>query len=373
MKSCFIVFLLAFPAMIFAQRQPIDLLIGTYTNNGKSKGIYVYAFDPVTGTATLRSTQGAKNPSFLSISADRSYVYVANENGDGQGAASAYAYEGATGKLTFLNQQLTQGDAPCHVATDSRGTHVIISNYSGGSVSVFPIEKDGSLGTLKQRIQHTGSGPDKSRQQAPHVHSAFFTPDEKRVYVQDLGTDEIAIYDFQPTNADGPLVPAAQPFVKSAPGGGPRHVAQSADGGVVYLVQEMTAKVRVYRQKDGRLEAIQEVEINEEGFSGQNGAADIKLSLDGKFLYASNRGEAHTLAIYRVDPLDGRLTKVGNQSVLGRGPRNFTISPDNRYLLVANQNTDEVVVFARDTETGMLTDTGKRIEVPSPVCLVFVN
>src|SRR5690606_20734743 len=209
---------------------------------------------------------------------DGKYVYAANENGDGKGAASAYAYDRATGTLTLLNQQLTQGDAPCHVSTDRAGTHVIVSNYSGGNVSVFAIQEDGSLSPLKQLIQHTGSGPDKSRQQAPHVHSAFFTPDEKRIYVQDLGTDKIAIYDFQPRNADNPLVPSAQPFAKSSPGGGPRHVAQSADGSVVYLVQEMTANVMVYRQHGGQLETIQEVEMNEDGFSGQNGAADIRLS-----------------------------------------------------------------------------------------------
>lgn len=359
--------------MSFAQHQPIDLLVGTYTNNGKSKGIYVYAFDPATGSAALRNTEESKNPSFLTISADRKYIYVANENGAGNGTASAYAYEEATGELTLLNQRATQGDAPCHVATDSRGTHVVVSNYAGGSVSVFSVERDGSLGPLKQLIQHQGAGPDKHRQQAPHVHSAFFTPDEKRVYVQDLGTDKINIYEFRPTDATNPLVPAAQPFVKSAAGGGPRHIAQSADGSIVYLVQEMTAKVMVYRQQNGNLGEIQEIEINEPDFVGQNGAADIKLSLDGKFLYASNRGDANTLAIYRVNASDGTLTKQGNQSVLGKGPRNFTISPDDRYLLVANQNSDEVVVFARDAETGMLTDTGQRITVPSPVCLVFGN
>ncbi|WP_233632631.1 lactonase family protein [Parapedobacter sp. ISTM3] len=363
--------LIILPAMIFAQHQPIDLFIGTYTNNGKSKGIYVYAFDPATGSATLRSTAAANNPSFLAISADRKYIYAANENGDGEGAVSAYAYDEATGRLSLLNQQLTQGDAPCHVAVDRGGTHVVVSNYGGGSISVFPIEPDGSLGAISQLIQHTGSGPDQSRQQAPHVHSAFFTPDERRIYVQDLGTDNVHIYDFRPASADGPLIPAAQPVAKSSPGGGPRHLTQSADGKFVYLIEEMIANVLVYRQQNGRLEAIQEVEINEAGFTGKNGAADIKLSPDGRFLYASNRGDANTLAIYRVNATDGTLTKVGNQSVLGRGPRNFNISPDGKYLLVANQNTDEVVVFSRDAATGLLQDTGHRIAVGSPVCLVF--
>lgn len=363
--------LIALPVMIVAQHQPIDLFVGTYTNNNQSKGVYVYAFDPETGSATLRSTVETQNPSFLTLSADRKHVYVANENGVGKGTASAYAYDTASGTLTLLNQQVTQGGAPCHITTDSRGRYVIAANYTSGNVSVFPIEPDGSLGPIKQFIQYTGSGPNKSRQQAPHVHSAFFTPDEKQVYIQDLGTDKINIYDFRPDDAGDPLRPAAQPFVKSAPGGGPRHLTQSADGSRVYLIEEMTAKVMVYRRQHGRLEAIQEVEINEPGFSGEDGAAEIKMSPDGKFLYASNRGDANTLAIYRVSSEDGTLTKVGNQSVLGRGPRNFNLSPDGKYLLVANQYTDEVIVFARDLDTGLLTDTGHRLAIPAPVCLVF--
>lgn len=363
--------LFSLSTMLFAQGQKLSLLVGTYTNTGKSNGIYVYDFDPATGNVTLRSTMASENPSFLAVSADRKYVYAVNENGEGRGAVSAYAYDEATGKLTFLNKQFTHGDHPCHVATDRNGTHVIVSNYSGGNVSIFPIQSDGSLGLLKQLIQHEGSGPDQSRQQGPHVHSAFFSPDEKRVYVQDLGTDNIHVYDYHPESTDSPLVPAAQPFAKGAAGGGPRHIAQSADGRFIYLVQEMTAHVMVYQQRAGNLRPIQEIAMNEADFSGRNGAADIKLSPDGKFLYASNRGDANTLAIYQVNLADGKLTKAGNQPVLGRGPRNFAISPDGKHLLVANQNTDEVVVFARDLRTGLLSDTGNRIAVGAPVCLVF--
>ncbi|MFC3196409.1 lactonase family protein [Parapedobacter deserti] len=349
------------------------MLIGTYTHTGKSKGIYVYDYDLLTGDATLKSSVESDNPSFITVSSDTRYVYAANENGEGKGAVSAYALDAASGKLTFLNRQLTQGDSPCHVVTDREGTHVVVSNYSGGSISVFPIQPDGSLGAMKQLIQHEGSGPNRDRQQKPHVHSAFFSPDQKRIYVQDLGTDKINIYEYHPESQDTPLVPALHPYAKSAAGGGPRHIAQSSDGRYVYLVQEMTAQVLVYRQDNGKLEPIQEVGINEDGFSGSNGAADINLSPDGRFLYASNRGDANTLAIYQVSPADGKLAKVGNQSVLGRGPRNFSISPDGKFLLVANQNTDEVVVFARDSKTGLLNDTGNRIAVGAPVCLVFAS
>ncbi len=371
MKTCILFLSLFLPFMLFAQPQKIDLLIGTYTNNGKSEGIYVYDFDVASGSATLKNKVVSENPSFLATSADRKYVYAVNELGDGKGAVSAFSYDHITGELKPLNQQLTQGDHPCHITIDREGRYVIASNYSGGNVSVFPIAADGHLGELAQLIQHEGSGPDQNRQKAPHVHSAFFTPDEKQVYVQDLGTDKINIYDFRPSHTNGPLIPAKQPFVKGTAGGGPRHVAVSADGKYVYLVQEMIASVMVYAQQGGQLKSIQDIAMNEEGFEGRNGAADIKLSPDGKFLYATNRGDANTLAIYAVNPTDGKLTKVGNQSIMGRGPRNFALSPDGKFLLVGSQNTDEVVIFARDTNSGLLKDTGNRIAVGAPVCLVF--
>ncbi len=353
------------------QQQTADLFIGTYTRNGNSVGIYRYAFDPVTGQAALKDSAVTENPSFLARSANGKYLYAVNENGDGQGAVTAYAYDEETGTLAFLNSQLTQGDHPCHIVTDSQGRYVIASNYSGGNISVFPIEADGSVGALTQLIQHEGKGPNERRQNAPHVHSAFFSPDGSRLYVQDLGTDKINLYDFHPERVDGPLTPSPEPFVTGTPGGGPRHIAVAADGRHIYLVQELTATVMVYVEAEGQLVSIQEIPMNEEGFDGANGAADIKLSPDGKFLYASNRGEANILAIYAVNATDGTLAKIGNQSVLGQGPRNFTISPDGKFLLVANQNTDEVVVFARDIDTGLLNDTGHRIAVGAPVCLVF--
>ncbi len=363
--------LITCPLMTLAQYN--HLLIGTYTHSGKSDGIYVYKFDVKTGEASRVGSAAAENPSFLALSSDRNYVYAVNENGDGRGAVSAYAYDDQQGALTFLNRQLTKGDHPCHVVTDSQGTHVITSNYSGGSISVFPIGPAGSLGGMVQQIRHEGSGPDPQRQQAPHVHSAFFNPDETQLFVQDLGTDKINIYDYRPEGAREPLAAASQPFIAGTPGGGPRHLTISEDGRFIYLVQEMAATVMAYEQRGSSWEALQEEPINEAGFDGQDGAADIKLSPDGKFLYASNRGDANTLAIYEVNDTSGKLTKVGNQSVLGSGPRNFALSPDGKFLLVANQNTDEVVVFARDAGTGLLTDTGQRIDVGSPVCLVFVE
>lgn len=354
-------------------QQPLKLLIGTYTNTGKSEGIYVCDFDSETGTATITDSAAADNPSFLTVNPNTKFVYAVNENGDGLGAVSAFAFDRKTGRLSFLNRELTQGDHPCHVVTDPAGQYLIVSNYSGGSVSVFPLLSDGRIGSIKQLIRHTGNGPDKSRQEAPHVHSAFFTPDGRTVYVQDLGTDKVHCYAFRSDVGDGPLVPRSPAAVLSSPGGGPRHLAQSENGQFIYLVQEMTAKVMVYAVHNEIPEAIQEVDMNDEGFSGGNGAADIKRSPDGRFLYASNRGDANAVTIYRINPDDGTLVRIGSQEVLGKGPRNIALSPDGRFLLVANQYTDEVVVFARNVETGLLNDTGHRIAVGAPVCLVFTG
>lgn len=371
MKSIIFFLCLSPLFMSVAYAQKIDLFVGTYTNNDKSEGIYVYEFDLTGGNAILKNEVASENPSFLAISTDKKYVYAVNELGEGKGAVSAFKYDQATGKLTFLNQQLTQGDNPCHITLDSKRQYVIASNYSGGNVSVFPIRSDGSIGALTQLIQHEGKGPNERRQNAPHVHSAFFSPDEKQVYVQDLGTDKINIYNFHSEKTNELLMPAKQPFVMGTPGGGPRHIALSPDGRYIYLVQELTATVMVYVNEREQLTPIQEIAMNENGFTGRNGAADIKLSQDGRFLYASNRGDANTLAIYSVSQTDGKLAKVATPSVLGQGPRNFALSPDGKFLLVANQNTDEVVIFSRDTKTGLVEDTGHRIAVGAPVCLLF--
>ena len=371
MKTVFslLLALLCVPFGLFAQH--VNLLIGSYTNTGKSEGIYVYDFNTETGEATRRSVAKATSPSFLALSADRKHVYAVTQTADREGAVNAYAFDDETGQLTFLNQEVVGSRGPCHIAIDREGRFVIVANYSGGAVSVLPVEEDGSVGPLAQLIEHEGSGPNADRQQEPHVHSAFFSADEKQVYVQDLGTDKVNIYDFHPESKTSPLVPSAQPFVMGTPGGGPRHAAVAKDGRFVYVVEEMLANVKVYANTAGKLEPIQTISVNEEGYEGADGAADIKFSPDGKFLYASNRGDANTLAIYKVDAADGTLTKVGNQPTLGKRPRNFTVSPDGKYVLVGHQETEDVVIFARDPETGLLTDTGNRIDVGAPVCLVF--
>lgn len=367
-------FLVCAVAMVACKPTPerVRLVLGTYTAPGKSEGIYVYEFDVATGQTQLASVTATPNPSYVALSADGRHLYAVNELGDGNGSVTAFAFDEQGRALTQLNTVPSLGDHPCHVSIGRGGKHLFISNYSGGNLSVYGIEADGRIGALVQEIRYTGSGPNTDRQNAPHIHSAFFNPAGTHLFVQDLGTDTIHIYQYLPDN-DGQdvLTPASPGSVATTPGGGPRHIAFSPEGRFAYLVQELTARVEVFSHEDGVLTFIEEAGINEAGFAGADGAAHVLVSPDGKYVYATNRGEANTLAIFSVDGDSGRLEKIGNQPVLGQGPRNFNLSPDGRFLLVGNHQSDEVVVFSRDTENGLLTDTEQRIAVGAPVCIVF--
>lgn len=349
-----------------AQQSNYNLLIGTYTNGGKSEGIYVYTFNTQTGDAQAKSiAKDVENPSYLTVSGNNRFVYSVNESGE-KSAVSAFSFDGIKGELKFLNAQPTQGADPCYVIADEK--HVISANYSGGSASVFGIQKDGSLGPLKQLVQHSGKSVNKSRQNAPHVHMAAFSPDRKYALLNDLGTDKVYIYKYNAGLSKDVLVP--NDSVAITPGAGPRHLTFSKDGKYAYLLHEMDGGVTAFSYSNGHLKSIQETKITEEGFAGENGAADIHLSPDGKFLYASNRGTENKITIFAVEK-GGILNKTSQVSTLGKGPRNFVIDPSGKFLLVANQGSDSVVVFERDLVTGALKDTGKRINVGAPVCLVF--
>jgi len=363
--------LVIFPIVLNAQQKPVNLLIGTYTNTGKSEGIYVYSFDPANGNLSYKNKVVTDNPSFLTVSPDKKFVYAVNELNGGKGSASAFAYDGKTGGLKFLNKELTAGDDPCNIIVDKENKHVIVANYSGGNLTVFGITTEGLLTSKKQLIAHEGNGPDKSRQEKPHVHSATLAPDEKFLLVQDLGIDRIKVYGYDGSNTNAPVSLTNVGEAKASPGSGPRLVTFSQDGRYVYLIQEMKSAVTVYTYEHGVLKPIQEITMLPQAFKGDVGAADIHISPDGKFLYASNRGDANDIAIYAINANDGKLSHVKNQSVEGKGPRSFALAPGGKYVLVANQYTNDVLVFERNAQTGLLKNTGKKITVGAPVCLVF--
>lgn len=353
--------------------QKYYLFVGTYTT-GKSKGIYVFEFNSKTGEVQwVSNTDSSSNPSFLAVAANGKYVYSVNETGrDQPGRVSAFSFNKNNGELSLINQQLTGGDNPCFITTDPTGKWAVVANYTSGNLSSFPLNKDGSLAPYSQLIQHVGSGPNKQRQEKAHAHSSFFSPDYQYILAPDLGIDKVMVYQFSAASKK-PLKPAPVPFAASAPGSGPRHLTFHPNRKYMYLLEELTGTVKVYGYNKGVLNGLQTIATHPANFKGQPGSADIHISPDGKFLYASNRGEENNLAIFSIQPSTGKLNSVGYQPITGAQPRNFIIDPTGRYLLVANQRTSNIVVYKRDLATGLLQATLQQIEVPNPVCLQMLQ
>ncbi len=354
-----------------AANTTFNLLIGTYTKPGKSNGIYVYSFNSETGDFKYKAEVGdIINPSFLVVTQDRKQVYAVSETGNGQGSISAYSFDGKTGNLTYLNSASSGGDGPCYVSVDDNNQYVFAGNYSGGSLSAIPIKADGSLGQNIQTIIHQGSSVNKTNQNKPHVHATVLSPDNRYLFVPDLGTDKVNIYKVDVAKSK-PLTPAASAFVRVKPGSGPRHFTFHPNNKYAYVIQEMMGIITAFHYDDGNLSAKQSVTMPSPGFEGRIDAADIHISPDGKFLYGSLRGDINELVIYAIEE-NGELTYQGRQSTMGLNPRNFGIDPTGNFLLVGNNQSDQITIFRRDHETGLLTSTGKKISVGSPVCLKFV-
>lgn len=368
----FLAFAMA-PLLLAAQTSPksrhYHVLTGTYTH-GKSEGVYVYRFDTRTGELShVHTASGIHNPSFVTLSPDGRYAYAVNEqSGDKEGMVSAFRFNQSTGALELLNQQPSGGGDPCYLTVDKHGKHLFVGNYTGGSLSVLPILTDGRLGDPVQTIEHEGSSVNENRQEKAHVHSTVLTPDEQYLFVGDLGTDRINIYKYN-REASRPLQPAEPAYTAVTPGSGPRHLIFNDSGTYAYVVLELTAEVGVFRHRDGKLEQVQTVSMTADDFEGEVSGAEIRLSPDGKFLYASNRGDANEIVAYSVDSQDGTLSFIERQSSGGETPRNFVIDPSGRYLLAANQDSDSIIIFERDQQKGTLRPTGKKTEVGNPVYL----
>lgn len=359
--------------MLAVSAQDYYLFVGTYTG-GKSKGIYVYKFNAKNGELEwVSNTDSAANPSFLTIAPDGTHIYAVNEVDRNQsGLVSAYKFNKATGELSFINRQPSGSANPCHISITNDGKWLAVANYSGGSLAMLPVNGDGSVGAIAQHIIHHGKSVNPQRQEMAHVHSVFFSPDQQFLFTPDLGMDQVSIYRFNGKNKQ-PLKPAPEPFIATNPGTGPRHIDFSPNGKFIYLIEEMGGSVNVFAYSKGTAKFVQRIATHKADYKGLPGSADIHLSPDGKFLYASNRGDENNLAIFSVDTVSGKLHSVGYQLTQGMQPRNFMIDPTGNYLLVANQKTNNIVVFKRNKETGLLQATLQQIEVPSPVCLKMLK
>lgn len=364
---------LCFARSLRANGRELLLYVGTYTA-GKSEGIYLYRLNLASGELKhVSNTRGVVNPSFLALAPSRRYLYAVNEVGEfagsKSGAVSAFAVDQRTGELRLLNQRSSLGADPCYVDVAADGRFVLIANYTGGNVTVLPVERDGGLGDATDMKQAQGSSVNRERQKGPHAHCIVLDPTNKFAYSCDLGTDKIMAFRFDARN--GKLLPSEPPSVQVKPGAGPRHFAFHPNGNYVFVINELHSTITAFARDPGKgsLQELQSLTTLPKDFTGTSWSADIHVSLDGRFVYCSNRGH-DSIAIFAIDPRGG-LTTVGHESTRGMFPRNFAIDPTGTFLLVANQKSDNIVVFRRDSDTGRLSFTGQVAQVPSPVCLKF--
>lgn len=350
------------------------VFVGTYTRKegSQSKGIYIYRMSSSSGELTfLGEAPGILNPSYLAIHPGQRLLYAVNEvqmfGGQEGGGVSAFSINPTSGDLHLLNAWSSAGKDPCYISIDRTGRFAFVANYSSGNIAMFPIQPDGQLGSAAAVIQHTGSSIDPGRQDKPYAHCILPDPDNHFVIATDLGADKLLIYELDPT--EGKLSPHRE--IKVRPGAGPRHVIFHPDAPYLYLINELNSTLLVYRYdaEAGHVEEVQMISTLPEGHTEENLCADLHIS--GRYLYASNRGH-DTIAWYALDPDNGQPTYQGEVSSGGQVPRNFAIDPGGRFLLAANEQSNNIVVFRIDSITGGLSRTGYEIKLSYPVCIKFM-
>lgn len=347
------------------------VLVGTYTR-GAEGGIHVLRFDPETAKLERHAIAAIDNPSFLAVHPSEPFVYsvaeVATFDGKRGGAVAAFSFDAAGGHLKKLNHESTIGAGPCHLVVDQTGRYVLAANYGGGSVVVLPILGDGRVGKATSFVQHTGSSINERRQKAPHAHSINLDPSNQFAVAADLGVDKVFVYRLNGRN--GTLTDAPSPFVRVAPGSGPRHFAFHPGGRFGYVINELALTVTAFDfdASTGELSPLQTVPTLPPTVEKQGSTAEVRVHPSGRFLYGSNRGH-DSIVVYAIDQSTGRLTYVENEPTRGRTPRNFFIEPSGRFLFAENQQSGSIVVFTIDGNTGALEPAGTSIEVPSPVCI----
>lgn len=364
---------------IFAQDEKpnnLTMFVGTYTEGGNSKGIYTYRFNQENGTFELLSSATAANPSFLTLSSDGKHLYAVSEYNDGrQGAYSfdlsqdkallSYPVFQSTAPKESSKEELKQAGAdPCHIVTD--GNYVITANYTGGDISVFPLDAEGKLKAETQHIAFVGKTPKR----VAHIHCIIPTPDKKYILATDLGNDRVYCFRYnKKARKNAEVLTAQRVAYEVSDGQGPRHLTFSKDGRFAYLIGELGGECVVLGYHKGKLKEVQRLMADE---GGGRGSADIHISPDGRFLYTSHRLKKDGIAIFAIDPKKGTLTKVGYQFT-GIHPRNFAITPNGKFLLVACRDDNKIQVFRRDEATGELTDTSLSISVDKPTCVAFAK
>lgn len=351
----------------FAQQEYVFL--GSYNQDKDTEGIYVYKLDSVTGGLTkITSSRGIKNPSYLTISPDRKFIYACTESKTpNAGSVSAFEFDPEKQTLTFLNSQRSGGENPVYLSTDKTGKWLINGNYTEAGLSVYPILENGKIDSMVHYVACREGSVNPERQEKGHIHAAIFSPKSDQAFFPDLGADKIRIYPFNGSSSK-PLGIEKADFVKTEPGGGPRHLTFSPNGRYAYLIEEMAGAISAYSLEQNHLKLIQRIYTHPARLKSGFESSDVHISPDGKFLYATNRGKENNIAIFKVQE-NGMLKSIGYQSTHGKHPRTFAITSSGNFLIVTNVVTSNVVVFKRNKETGLLKKAGKKIEVRNVSCV----
>jgi len=349
--------------------QQCYVFVGSYNKDKTKEGIYVFEMDTISGALTkVSAVDSVLNPAYLTLSPNGKFVYACTDaKTPGAGSVSSFAFNPQLKTLTFVNSQKSGGENPVYVSVNNSGKWLVNANYTEASVSVYPLTTDGTIKETRELIKFEGSSLNKDRQEKAHTHSAVFSPKGDYVFIPDLGSDKIWCYRFD-SLAGGPLKYAETPFITTTPGSGPRHLVFDAAGKYAYCTEELSGTVSAYKYNKGKLKRIQRVNAHSDTVSTKFSSSDIHLSPDGKFLYASNRGEENNIAIYSIRK-NGKLKLVGYQPTLGKTPRIFAISANGKFVIAANQSTGNIVVFKRNATTGLLTYTGFEVKAEGATCV----
>lgn len=341
------------------------LLTGSYAP-ADADGINLYEFNQLTGQwRHVSELKGISNPSFVIFNADGTKIYSVGEDEGMTSTVNTIVLDREQQTMALTDSRLTFAGSPCHLALSPGESHLITANYTGGSATIYALDSVGMPCGDPHIIRFSGNGPDTARQQQPHAHFVTFTPDKRSMWITDLGTDRIHTF---PLRGGVTLVDsAAMRDVYIAPGAGPRHVEFHPSLKRAYIIDELDGKVNVMDTGNNMPRMVQRVTADS---IGARGSGDIHISPDGRFLYASNRLQADGIAIFKVDAKTGLLAPAGYQPTAPH-PRNFAITPNGRYLLVAARDADTIEIYAIDRQTGMLTATGQVISTHKPVCLKF--
>jgi len=360
--------------LIFVGTYSEDILFGDgVVLHGKGDGIYVFRLNHETGELTLLNKGfGKPNPSYLTLDPTNKYLYCVNEmkefKGLESGSVSAFSLDPGNGKLTLLNRRATNGTDPCHLIVNDANTHLLVANFASGSISILPINSDGSLAPISFFIQHKGKSIDEIRQAGPHAHKIELDKSNKRAFVTDLGCDKIFIYktDF-PNNK---LIPSEPAYLKIKAGEGPRHCIFHPSGKYFYVVNELGSSIYSYQydEEKGTFELLQIISTLPDDYTGHNMSAAIKILPGSNYLYSSNRGH-DSVSAFKIDNDTGKLTFTSTYSTGGSMPRDFDFDPEGNFLIATNQDSDNIVVFKVNRETGAISEVFRVNDISKPICV----